>query len=260
MLKIALVSTSGGVGRTTLTANLATALAQRGSPVLALDLDPQNLLALHLGMPPGRGEGLAASVLAGQAWQESGQRNSDGVRFLPYGQLDRAHEFRFMQKLADAGDGWLRTRLGELGLPAETITLIDTPRLPSIHAQQALAAADLVLGILNAEISTYASLRALLDSTAAMRDRCYFVLNQVDATRALQNDIMTVLRNDLGAALSGQVIHRDVAVAEATASNSAVTVHAPHSQAAHDFQGQAGWLLSLVRSDGAWRNRDRDRQ
>ncbi|MGH8504409.1 MAG: cellulose synthase operon protein YhjQ/BcsQ, partial [Stenotrophobium sp.] len=143
MLKIALISASGGVGRTTLAANLAAVLAQRGRSVLAVDFDPQNLLGLHLGMLPESGEGLAASVLAGHAWQESGQRNSDGVRFLPYGQLDHAHEFQFMQKLADAGDGWLRARLAELDLPPETITLIDTPRLPSIHAQQALHAADL---------------------------------------------------------------------------------------------------------------------
>ncbi|MGH8506683.1 MAG: cellulose synthase operon protein YhjQ/BcsQ, partial [Stenotrophobium sp.] len=117
----------------------------------------------------------------------------------------------------------------------------------------ALHAADLVLGVLNAEISTYASLRQLLDNTAATRDRRYFVLNQVDATRALQNDIMTVLRSDLGTALSEQVIHRDIAVAEAAASNCAVTVHAAHSQAAHDFQGLAGWLLSLAHSDSARR-------
>lgn len=251
MLKIALVSASGGVGRTTLTANLAATLAQRGHSVLAVDFDPQNLLGLHLGMLPETSEGLALSVLADGHWQESGQRNSDGVRFLPFGQLDHAREFQFMQKLAAAGDDWLHTRLAELDLPPETITLIDTPRLPSLYARQALHTADLVIGVLNAEISSYASLRYLLDNTVTVRDRSYFVINQVDATRALQNDILTLLRSDLGAALSGQVIHRDVAVAEAAASNCALTVHSAHSQAAHDFQGLASWLLSLNRNNGA---------
>ncbi|MGZ7236532.1 ParA family protein, partial [Streptococcus pyogenes] len=43
--RIAVVSAKGGVGKTTVTANLATALALQGAaPVAAFDLDPQNAL------------------------------------------------------------------------------------------------------------------------------------------------------------------------------------------------------------------------
>ncbi|MDQ3267629.1 MAG: AAA family ATPase, partial [Pseudomonadota bacterium] len=48
MFKIAIVSAAGGVGRSTLTASLATLLAQRAIAVLALDFDPQNLLSTLL--------------------------------------------------------------------------------------------------------------------------------------------------------------------------------------------------------------------
>jgi hypothetical protein len=44
---ICVCSPKGGVGKTTLTANLAYALARSGSKVLALDFDVQNALRLH---------------------------------------------------------------------------------------------------------------------------------------------------------------------------------------------------------------------
>ena len=51
MKVITVVSAKGGVGKTTLAANLASVLAARGRRVIALDLDPQNALRLHFGIP-----------------------------------------------------------------------------------------------------------------------------------------------------------------------------------------------------------------
>ena len=48
---ICVSSPKGGVGKTTLVANLAYALARAGNKVLALDLDVQNSLRLHFGVP-----------------------------------------------------------------------------------------------------------------------------------------------------------------------------------------------------------------
>jgi len=56
---IALMNQKGGVGKTTTTVNLGAALAERGSRVLFIDLDPQAHLTLHLGVDP---ESLERSV------------------------------------------------------------------------------------------------------------------------------------------------------------------------------------------------------
>ena len=50
MQTIAVTNQKGGVGKTTVTAHLAVALARRGRDVLAVDLDPQGYLTRHFGL------------------------------------------------------------------------------------------------------------------------------------------------------------------------------------------------------------------
>jgi chromosome partitioning protein len=49
---IAILNQKGGVGKTTTVANVAAALAAKGKRVLAVDLDPQGHLTIHMGIDP----------------------------------------------------------------------------------------------------------------------------------------------------------------------------------------------------------------
>ena len=92
MKVITVVSAKGGVGKTTLAANLASVIAARGRRVLALDLDPQNALRLHFRnwvmkdvAPPPNWRFAGASALT--SWEGRGSRvctRIDSTEAKPY--------------------------------------------------------------------------------------------------------------------------------------------------------------------------------
>lgn len=214
--------------------------------MLALDFDPQNSLALKLGVVPAPADGLASVALRGGAWQASARLNSDRVQLLPFGQLDRLERRRFETLLAEQPQ-WLSQRLAELDLPVDTAVLIDTPRLPSIYAEQACTAARLQLAVLRADAASYAALRLMGSPGPAPM---LYLLNKVDATHRLQNDVRALLRQELGERLAPYPVHRDEAVPEAEAANRALVDYAVHSQAAHDLQGLGVWLHDALEALG----------
>jgi chromosome partitioning protein len=65
MRRIAIINQKGGVGKTTTTVNLGSALARRGQKVVLLDLDPQAHLTMHLGHEPNPETPNIYQVLAG---------------------------------------------------------------------------------------------------------------------------------------------------------------------------------------------------
>lgn len=67
MRTIAVLNQKGGVGKTTTVTNTAAALATMGSRVLAIDLDPQAHLTIHLGVEPQGIEAGAYKVLTRSA-------------------------------------------------------------------------------------------------------------------------------------------------------------------------------------------------
>ena len=256
MKVVAVVSAKGGVGKTTLTANLATALQHQGAPtVLVVDLDPQNALGLHFGADPGALAGISRASLAGDSWGSVCQQSPSGVHVLPYGVVNEADRVAFERHLEGHPD-WLAQQLQSLDLPPDALVFIDTPPGPSVYMQQALTAAHVVVVVSLPDAASYAALtlmQRLVQTYCTPRpdfSGTLHVLNQANGARQLSKDITRVMQDSLGDRLIG-VIHEDQAVREALAYDQSVLEYDTHGQAADDLRKCAQVLaqrmgLSLV--------------
>jgi cellulose synthase operon protein YhjQ len=240
------VSAKGGVGKTTITANMAMALAE-GRNVVAIDLDPQNALRLHLGVSVDEIDGTGRATLEDRSWKSCMFRGVSGPYILPYGNLNEEDRDAFEVHLS-ANPNWLVDGLAGLGLGSQDLVVIDTPPGPSLYQQQALKAADFVLVVIHGDPASYATLPAMesvLNRYCNGRPGFYgsvYLLNNLPSGSNLARDVVRVVRSDLGDRLVPTVIHQDEAVKEALAFDQLVLQYAPHSEAARDIGQAAAWL------------------
>ncbi|WP_225784864.1 cellulose biosynthesis protein BcsQ [Xenophilus sp. Marseille-Q4582] len=257
MQLIPVVSAKGGVGKTTVAANLSTTLAESGRRVLAIDLDPQSALRFHLAPDPGCADGGLASVLRRQrSWRDAMVPGRQGVVLLPFGQLDDEPLVALEQHLA-AHPGWLGELLAGFALPSDTLVIVDTPPGPSVYLQQVLRLSRLNVVVMLADAGSAAAAPLLEQRIERYcRPRPDFagnayLLNQTDPGQRLNNDVLNLQRRRLQAEWLGTV-HLDPGVSEALASAMPVRQYAPWSQAAQDFAACAERLLQrLAAADAA---------
>ena len=110
---LTIASAKGGVGKTTVTENLAMALArQTGRTVLAVDLDPQNALALHLGLGPQELRGLSRASQSGQNWRDACFERQPRLYLLPIGAGEARELVSSPRRFHDGGDHRIRRDRG----------------------------------------------------------------------------------------------------------------------------------------------------
>lgn len=255
MKTVAIIAPVGGAGRTTLTAGLAALLTARRHRVIAVECDPRNVMALYGGQREPAQHGLVSALLhGGDAWNEAALETGDGTLWLPWGGADKAGDAAAQSRVAAAlyqKPTWLREQLALIDLPAHGVVLIDTATWPSVHASQAIEAADLVMVVLPPEPLACATLPRLREALRAAGKACVYVANRISPASQLHTDIVALLRDTLGLALSAYRVHADAGIPEALARNVSFLASAPHSQAAHDVQGLATWLSQWVRETSA---------
>lgn len=209
-------SPKGGVGKTTLAAHIAAILVKRGHRVLALDLDPQNALRLHLGVSIRDDAGYANALDRQPRWQSSIVETPAGVRLLPFGSSEPRRVLEIGMALLDRPDLLMSPVRDMLADPA-LIVIADTSPGPSPALQALTTLADLVVTVLLADVGSAALIPQIVSGhvygrgtmAARVAERTVVLMNQVELDSPLSAAILDSAMNAFGQRLLGAVCWDD---------------------------------------------------
>jgi chromosome partitioning related protein ParA len=158
MKVVSIISTKGGVGKTTVAANLGGLAADAGLRVLLLDLDVQPTLSSYFELPV-RAEGGVYELLASNEHRAELLVSRTTVANLDL-VLSNDVRGQLNSLLLHAADGRLRLRrLLPIFAPDYDLLLIDTQGARSVLLEMALLASDLALSPVTPEILAARELR-----------------------------------------------------------------------------------------------------
>ena len=165
MIKITIVSTKGGVGKTTLSANLGGILADSGYRVLLIDADPQPTLSSYYQIKDRAKHGLTHFLVNSSTEDVISQTSIDNLDII----VSEDPEGKLRDWIRDAVDGRVRLKyiLSYLDNQYDFV-LIDTQGAVGPLQDAAVAAADFMLSPIPPEIL---SAREFVRGTVSMIQR-----------------------------------------------------------------------------------------
>ena len=246
---ICVCSPKGGVGKTTLTANLAYSLARAGNKVLALDFDVQNALRLHFGVPLAETRGFVAKATEAQDWSQSVLTVGTNLFVLPYGEASETQSELFNEALNHDKQFLARGLNTLLNYPG-LIIIADFPPGPSPALKAISPLTDLHLVVLLADTASlsmlpYVENNRLTGEQLNQKAGHYFILNQTDSRRQVSRDVASFIEQHLGDQLLGMV-HRDESAVEANALQQSIFDFNPASAAAFDIELIAKKVVGIL--------------
>ena len=239
---LTIANQKGGVGKTTTTVSLATALAELNARVLMVDLDPQGNATTGIGLRVEEGEPSTYSVLV------------DG---MPVGGASRPTQIDGLDILASSLDlagaevelvpAFSREHRLQRALDAVRgdydIVLVDCPPSLGLLTINALVAADQVLVPIQCEYYALEGLGQLLRTIELVGENLNqglrvggVVLTMFDGRTNLSQQVVDEVRAHFGDTALATVIPRSVRLSEAPSFGQPITVFDPTSRGARSYQ------------------------
>ncbi|HEX4844102.1 MAG TPA: cellulose biosynthesis protein BcsQ [Limnobacter sp.] len=241
MILINIASTSGGAGRTSLAASLATHLHGLGRAVLLIQADPMNNLEFKLGLSEARVQGLAHHLLHGTAVSACIHTTASGVPILPFGQSSHVDQLALQRVLLEQPNK-LKSLFNDSAIADETVVLVDLPRWPSAWCKAFFDLADLNLITLVPDLSAVLGVDAVLQELLSARGASYFLMNRFDSSKVLHLDVWTLCKTKLSHRLLPFYLHEDQSLPESQAAGVAMSEYAPNAQLVEELNKLALWI------------------
>ncbi len=243
---LAVTNQKGGVGKTTTSVNLASALGLRGLKVLLIDLDPQSNATVASGLDKNALAATSGDWLLGDIGADV-VVSTDTYDIVPTdGDLTAAEVGLIGMGGAESN---LREQLTHLRSAYEYV-LIDCPPALNMLTINALVAADGVLIPLQCEYFALEGLSALLETVEGVRARANpglyiegLLRTMYDPRNSLTRDVSRQLLSHFGARVYRTVIPRNVRLAEAPSHGLPVTLYDRSSRGAAAYETLAAEIV-----------------
>lgn len=259
-LSISVVNQKGGVGKTTTSANLGAALAQKGKRVLLVDIDPQSNLTTHLGLGGTESPDGGAETSSGPEFTVydvlKGQKKIKDVIINRSERLDLVPSSLFLSA-ADLELGGvigreliLKRALADVKDQYDVI-IVDCPPALGLLSLNALASVEKVIVPVQSEYLALHGVRQLLDTIDQVRS-VYNPSLKVggvliclhDSRKRLARAVADTIKAYFGDLVFKTVIRTNVALAEAPASGQTILEYSAKSTGAEDYLSLAEEVLN----------------
>jgi chromosome partitioning protein len=252
MRTIAVINQKGGVGKTTISINLASAMANRGCRTLLVDMDPQSHCAVGLAVPEEQIEHSMSDVLIGQARGEPLRINeilwkiSDRFEMAP-ATIDLATFETQTTGLADR-ENCLRNILTQVRDEFDYV-IIDCPPSVGLLTFNALrAAADVVVPVEMGYFSLH-GLSKQLETLSVLSEQCpervnvMVLASMYDIRTKMAREILGELRKHFADRMFKTVVNFNTKLKEAASLGQPISEYDPASKGFKDFLALADELI-----------------
>jgi chromosome partitioning protein len=248
MRTIAVVNQKGGCGKTTVSINLASALAGLGKKVLLVDMDPQSHCAVGLAVPEQQIEQSIYDVLISKSRNEPIKLTeilwqiNERLELAP-ASIDLSAFEQQMAGLADRED-CLKDVLASVKDDYD-FAIIDCPPAVSLVTFNALRAATDVLVPVETGYFALHGLSKQLETLSILCKRCSqdisvkVLASMYDIRTKMAREILAELRSHFGDKMFDTVVNFNTKIKEASSFGQPISEYDPASRGQKDFRGLA---------------------